>query len=164
MPFQQLILFKENEFEGILQTMIKTNQRNKFAIKVISNVTDANREPEQILLKDDNFYASEYYNVFHENFLIVGFEDRLIYPTGYVLRSSPDFGWLRSWKLECSLLDLYDYKELHSESDKDILQNYQWFPLEGGPCRYIKLSQTSESEGSEIVYKYRMRVSYLDTL
>ena len=158
----QIIPYREGRYNGILQNLLKIKQRNKFAIKVTSNVTDENREPEQILKQDDIFYASDNYDKFNENYIIIGFKNRIIYPTGYVIRSCKDFGWLRSWKVECSMLDLYDYIELHSENDTDILKNYQWFPLNGGPCRYIKVKQTGVSEGLEIYSQFRMRVSYLD--
>ena len=161
MSISQIISFQHGKYDGIMQTMLKSNHRNMFKFSVKSNAVEAHRTAEEVLNRNNDYYASAGRDSFINNYFQVEFRDRFIYPQGYVLYSLYT-GYMKGWKLECSLLNDNDWKEIHYESNSESLSNYSWFPLKGGPCRYLKITQTQNSQGDDNNLKYRMRITYLD--
>ena len=161
MSVSKLIPFRNNEYNGIFQAIIDAEQREMFQFNVISVASEPQHTSEEVLFNNSNYYASEYRTSFLENYFQIEFKDRFVHPTGYVLFSH-DSAYMQSWKLECSILNQNDWKKLHSETDVDYIKKATWFSLKGGPCKFLKITQTGESFGSGINEKYRMRIAYLD--
>ena len=163
MLYSQFFPYRLGEYDGVIQNMLKDNERDNFALNVTSITIDPNHEPEKILTKDsDQYFCSFNTDYFIENYFMIGFSDRVVYPSGYVIRSLGTLGWMREWKLECSMLNIDEWTLLHSIQNSDLLKNYSWFPIEGGPCRFFKITQTQPAIGIDDWEKFRMRISYLE--
>lgn len=157
------IAFRENEKNGLMQHMVRTNVQN--AIKLNASTKDPKEfvQFEAIFSQNTSTYYCSLSNSTNlSNYFIIEFVDRFVYPSGYVIRSN-SYGFLKSWMLEGSL-DGEAWDLLHSNfNTSDLSSSYKWYKInKRGQYRFFKITQTGESGGDTETKMYRLRISYLD--
>ena len=139
--------------EGILQDMLKKGKESK--ILVDSRI---------VLYDNSSYFVTTNNKDVSLNSLTVGFNDRVIYPTGYLIKSYPDLiSYLRGWNLFGSL-DGNTWTNIHTSHDSNKLENGQVgrYELNGGPFRYFKIVQTEPCLTSDENFKYKLRIMYIE--
>ena len=157
------IAFRENEKNGLLQYIVRTNMENMIKLNA------STKEPQNYVTlnsiftqESTTYYCSLTNSTNLSNYFLIEFVDRFVYPSGYVI-SSHSYGYLKSWMLEGSL-DGEAWDLLHSNFDStDLSSSYKWYKIKKrGQYRFFKITQTGESDGDAEEKAYRLRISYLD--
>lgn len=148
--------------KGILQDMLSKNMRKN--INFESNPDSSGYSPEQVLYDNRSYFSSKNNLNLSDSFLIVGFKDRVIYPSGYIIRSLETvITYVRGWDLLGSL-DKDHWVIIHQMADSDALENYRVgrYEISGGPFRYLKIVHTAPNLQTAEYLRYKMRLSYLE--
>lgn len=151
---------KNNSMSGVIQDMLNKNLERKIFLDSSPFVSNST----YIFYDNTSYFCSTNNEDMSKNFLIVGFKDRVIYPTGYVIKSYPDsINNLRGWDLLGSL-DNSKWSKVHYVTDSNDLENKNVgrYELSGGPFRYFKIVQTAKCLRNDEDLRYRLRISYLD--
>ena len=151
----------QNEsIKGVLQDMLNKNLERKIFLD--SSPTVSNRS--DIFYDNSAYFCSLNTEDVSQNFLIVGLKDRILYPTGYVIKSYPDtINNLRGWDLFGSL-DNSIWTKIHFVPDSADLENGKIgrYELSGGPFHYFKIVQTARCLRNDEDFRYKLRIVYLD--
>ena len=151
---------RNDSCEGIFQDMLKKGEKKKITFESSPNYMD----PINVLYDNSSYFTTLNNKEKNFNYLTVGLKDRVLYPTGYLIRSYPDFiSYLRGWDLFGSL-DGNKWTNIHTLSNSSDLENGKVgrYELEGGPFRYFKIVQTEPCLSSNEDNRYKLRLFYLE--
>ena len=153
------IPMKSEGIEGVLQNMLKQGKSKKIFFDSSPYV----EKQTNILYDNTSFFCTTSNTDLNSNYIIIYFKDRVLYPTGYVIKSTNDnTHYLRGWDLLGSL-DGSKWTTLHQVPESAALEKFSTkrYELNGGPFRYFKIMQTEPCLINN-EYKNRLRLTYFD--